>query len=127
MHVSGSVEHGDGYGRTLGFPTVNIDRGEYRARKLDIAHGVYGGAVKIESTGAVYRAAIVVGPSDNTGLPKLEAHLIDFADDLYGLTVVFHIEHFLRPFREYGTQEDLIADITADIEAIKKMDICSLG
>lgn len=127
MQVSGLVEHGDGYGRTLGFPTVNIDRVEYQQRGLDIAFGVYGGAVKIASTDAIYRAAIVIGPVDASGLPKLEAHLINFEDDLYGLKVTYYIEQFVRPFREYDSERDLITDIVADIAHIKKMEICSLG
>jgi len=126
MQVSGTVEHGDGYGRTIGFPTINIDRGEYQSRELDIMHGIYGGRVQISSTGAIYRAAIVIGPIDSTGLPKLEAHLIAFEGDLYGLEVTYCIEQFIRSFRTYASETDLVADIAADIELIKKMEICSL-
>lgn len=122
MTVSGIVIHGDGFGRTLGFPTANIDRDEYIEKECDLAHGIYAGVVTRES-GAQFVSGIVIGPVDKQGLPKLEAHLLDFDGDLYGERLTFSIKDFLRPFEEYETMEMLKAAIKKDITTIKNLDI----
>ncbi len=118
---SGTVERGDGYGRTIGFPTANISRTDYTARKLNLPHGVYAGVVQILDTEKQYPAGIVVGPLDATNQPKLEAHLLDFDGDLYGQKVEFIIQTHLRPFVEYDSETKLKAAIAADISKIRQI------
>ena len=48
-----------------------------------------------------YKAAIVIGPLDKSGLPKIEAHLIDFKGNLYGKHLNFILHKYLRPFRKF--------------------------
>jgi riboflavin kinase/FMN adenylyltransferase len=121
MKFSGTVIKGDGYGKKLGYPTANLDRDDYQKRNLALTHGVYGGIVTLGSSGEQYGAGIVIGPDDPTGLPKLEAHLIDFAGDLYGEMVTFHVKEYIRPFKEYESEEALKEAITQDIETIKNL------
>ena len=122
MTVSGIVIHGDGFGKKLGYPTANIDRDEYQEKGLDLAYGVYAGVVT-RGNGDQYMAGMVVGPEDSTGLPKLEAHLLDFDGDLYGERLVFEIGDFLRPFENYETIDEIKAAITTDIATIRKLSL----
>lgn len=122
MNVHGIVIHGDGFGKKLGYPTANIDREAYQEKKLDLKHGVYAGMVE-RKNGDRYVAGIVVGPVDDTGLPKLEAHLLDFDDDLYGEQLTFMIGDFLRPFENYETIDAIKDAIAADIAAIRKLSL----
>ncbi|MDC1205305.1 riboflavin kinase [Candidatus Pacebacteria bacterium] len=124
MQFSGQVIKGDGYGRIVGYPTVNIDRDDYLAQKLDLKHGIYAGFVTLETSQKNYLSGIVIGPFDTGGLPKLEAHLIDFSGDLYGEMVTFYIFKHIRPFKVYETKEALRVDIEKDITAIKEMNLC---
>lgn len=102
---AGIVQKGAGYGQKIGYPTVNIFVPQ---EKLPPA-GVYVGTAMLE--GEKYRAGIVVGPGE-----KIEAHLIGYAGDAYGKEVTLEIEKFLREFKEFDTEEELIAQIKADLK-----------
>jgi len=103
--ISGKVIGGDGYGRKIGFPTVNLDYGKEELPKP----GVYSGTASME--GAEYRAGIVVGPGD-----KLEAHLIGYEGDAYDKEVILNIAKFIREFRKFDSEEELINQIKEDIK-----------
>ncbi|MFA6076764.1 MAG: riboflavin kinase [Candidatus Paceibacterota bacterium] len=103
--ISGRVIKGDGYGRKIGFPTVNLDYGAKDLPKV----GVYAGMANLD--GVEYRAGIVIGPGD-----KLEAHLIGYNGDAYGKEVTIEINRFIREFKKFDTEEELIIQIKKDLE-----------
>lgn len=103
--ISGVVVKGAGYGKKLGFPTVNLDT---ETNKLPLV-GVYAGTAELE--GRTYRAGIVVGPGN-----KAEAHLIGYDGDAYGKNVTIQIEKFLREFKKFDTEKELIRQIKKDLE-----------
>lgn len=103
--ITGKVVHGDGYGRKLGFPTANL---EVINQKLPKA-GVYAGNAILENK--VYRAGIVVGPLD-----KVEAHLIGYSSNAYDKEVTLQFNEFLREYKEFKTEEELIIQIKKDLE-----------
>ena len=111
--LAGPVVRGDGLGQQLGFPTANLDT----AGLVLPPNGVY--AVKAEAAGRRYRCVLNIGhrPTLRSPAPQLrvEAHLIDFAGDLYGqeLEVTF-VEH-LRPEKQFPSLADLRAQIARDI------------
>lgn len=102
--ISGKVVKGDGYGKKLGFPTVNL---ETNTKELP-PDGVYAGRATLESI--KYRAGIVIGPAG-----KVEAHLIQYNGDAYGKEVVLEVEKFLREYKKFNTEEELINQIKKDI------------
>ncbi len=111
--LCGTVAHGDGLGHKLGFPTANLD-----ATGLALPpNGVY--AVHAEAGGRRYRAVLNIGqrPTLQSPAPQLrvEAHLLDFADDLYGRELEVSFFEFLRPERKFGSLSELREQIARDI------------
>ena len=82
--IEGSVVKGDGYGKKLGFPTVNLDTKDSLP-----AAGVYAGTAKLNENN--YRAGILINPDG-----KVEAHLIGYEEDAYGKEVMITVKKFLR-------------------------------
>ena len=103
--ITGKVLRGAGYGKQLGFPTVNLNT-QIEVKPLS---GVYAGSAKLE--GKIYRAGIVVGPGE-----KVEAHLIGYNGDAYGKTVTLFVEKFLRELKKFDTEAELINQIEKDLE-----------
>ena len=108
MHyeISGLVIKGDGYGKVLGFPTVNLDIG----KEVLPPQGVYAGFAVLE--GKEYRAGIVIGPG-----VKVEAHLLDFSGDAYGKEVKLEARRFLREYKKFDTEEELKKQIENDLQS----------
>lgn len=104
IEIKGRVIKGDGYGRKLGFPTVNLEN-----LVKDVPSGVYSGKGIINSR--TYRAAIVINQ-----VFKIEAHLLGYRGDAYGKVVVLKIEKFLREFKKFPTEKELIVQIGKDLK-----------
>ena len=121
LSIKGTVIHGDGYGRKLGFPTANIDRRQFVRYHQNLKLGVYAGTVIILASKKMYRAGIIIGPLDNKGLPKLEAHLLDFSGDVYGQKLEFKLLTYLRPFKNFRDEKVLMYQIQKDLELVKQI------
>ena len=119
---SGTVVHGKKFGRVLGFPTANIDRKEYSRKKIKIRFGIWSGIVQISNSRLQiqnFKAAIIIGPLDGRGLPKLEAHILGFSGNLYGKKITFCLKNFIRPYKAFKTIKELQEQIKKDISTIK--------
>jgi riboflavin kinase/FMN adenylyltransferase len=116
--ISGKVIVGDKLGRRLGFPTANLDV----AGLVLPPNGVYAGVTRL--SGGYYRAALNIGirPTIATGQPQLrvEAHLLDFAGDLYGQELEIEIGDKLRDEKKFASPEELKKQIALDVTAVKK-------
>jgi riboflavin kinase/FMN adenylyltransferase len=121
IEISGKVIRGDAYGKKLGFPTANLDRRDFVRRKLKIKLGIWAGRAEFRFKARSYqlKAGIVIGPIDKRGLPKIEAHLIGFSGNLYGNKVFLRLFRFIRPFRKYRHQSELVRQIKKDLSVIK--------
>jgi riboflavin kinase/FMN adenylyltransferase len=110
--LEGEVVRGDGRGKTIGFPTANIDVWQ---EKLLPKKGVYAGWAHLN--GETYMAAANIGnrPTFNGGLVTVEAYLLDFDRDLYGQHLALDIAAFLRPELKFGSIDELIAQIKQDV------------
>ncbi|MGA9077961.1 MAG: riboflavin kinase [Acidimicrobiales bacterium] len=117
--VEGIVVEGDHRGRELGFPTANLEPADGRGCPED---GVYAGFV-VRADGTRHVSAISVGrrPTyyDDEGRLVVEAHLLDFDDDLYGERLVVHIDQFIRGQLRFDSVEDLRAKIAEDVAAVR--------
>lgn len=107
--IEGAVVRGDGRGRELGFPTANLDVPEELLVPPD---GVYAGAARGR------RAAVSIGTNPHfDGVERrVEAHLLDFDDDLYGQRLLVEIWSRLRGQRRFDSLEELVAAIDEDVE-----------
>jgi len=116
--ISGKVIRGDGYGKKLGFPTINLDRKNFLQLEEKPAFGIYAGKVKLMSNTRcwTYRAGIVIGSLDKKSLPKLEAHLIGYNGNAYGQKAILEINKFIRKFRKFKTEKELIKQIGKDLK-----------
>jgi len=126
--ITGKVIHGEHYGRKLGFPTANMDRRSFSRRKMRVRLGVWAGSAVVGNgldrslqDRKNYPAAIVIGPIDKSGLPKIEAHLIGFKGNLYGKRLSIYLSIYLRPFRKFKNEEELKNQIKRDIALVKKL------
>jgi FAD synthase len=122
MKITGEVIHGDKYGRTLGFPTANIESSDYHTQDAQLEYGIYGGFVEVGEL--THLAGIVIGPEDVQGLPRLEAYLVDYSGDLYGKVVTFHVLKYIRAFEKYNSEQALKEAIEEDVVVIKEMNLC---
>lgn len=117
--LCGKVVRGARVGRRLGFPTANLDRREYMKKKLRIPFGVYAGTATISGGKKVYSAGIVIGPLDKKGLPKIEAHLLDFSGNLYGKKLRLSIACYLRRYKVFKNVATLKRAIAKDIQMVR--------
>lgn len=117
--VRGEVAHGDKRGRTIGFPTANVALG----RHLEPARGVYAVRVRM-GDGRVVGGVANIGrrPTVNEGTEsRVEAHLFDFEEDIYGQEVAVGLCGFLRGERKFGSFQELKAQIVLDAERARGM------
>ena len=116
--VRGVVQHGDKNGRLLGFPTANIDMGNY----LRPRYGIYAVTGKLPD-GRVLKGAANLGIRPSFDPPKelLEPHFFDFSEDLYGqeIDVAFHA--FIRPEAKFDDMDALMAQIATDCDEAKRL------
>ena len=115
--LSGTVEHGRGYGHTEGIPTVNLPIAPHIAipRK-----GVYRSRAVIDGVG--YPAVSNVGtrPTFGGNTVNCESYLFDYRGaDLYGRTAAVELLAFLRDERKFDTPEELYRQIERDIALAK--------
>lgn len=114
--VGGRVVRGVGRGRTLGFPTANVEP----ERPLLIPTGVY--ACRVEVDGSVYPAVVNIGvrPTFSEGTLAVEAHLLDFSGDLYAKGVRLHFVRRLRGEQKFSGPEALRQQIARDIAVARE-------
>ena len=107
--VEGTVVRGDARGRALGFPTANLD---VPPTLLVPPDGVYAGAALGR------RAAVSIGTNPHFGGAerRVEAHLLDFDEDIYGTRLVVELWEPLRGQAVFGSLDELVATIAADVE-----------
>jgi riboflavin kinase/FMN adenylyltransferase len=110
--VGGTVVHGAGRGRTLGFPTANVRPD----RPVCVPAGVY--ACDLLLDGVALHAVVNIGvrPTFGEATTTVEAHVLDFSADLYGRHVVLTFRNRLRAERKFASVEQLRAQITDDIK-----------
>ena len=112
----GTVTAGDRRGRTIGVPTANLELPPEKALPLgvfavraDTPHGTFGGMANVGPR-----------PSFPEGAPRLEAHLFDFAGDLYDAALQVRFLTRLRGQRRFDGLDDLKAQLDADRAAARR-------
>ena len=108
--LEGEVVAGDRRGHRLGMPTANMTPDPRLAYP---GHGVYAATVD----GLPAAVSVGVRPTFDTGRGVvIEAHLIDFDDDLYGRTIRIAFLARLRGERRFDSVEELVEQMRTDVE-----------
>ncbi len=113
--IGGTVTRGAGRGRTLGFPTANLDA----ERPLLVPTGVY--ACRADVDGQLHPAVVNVGVRPTFGEQTLaiEAYLMDFAGNLYDRRLTLHFVARLRGEHKFPSVEELRVQIGRDVAAAR--------
>lgn len=110
--VDGIVQQGEQRGRTINFPTANLDFGALIRPKF----GVYVVEVRIEGETDWRPAVANTGnrPTVDGEAARLEVHLLDFDRDLYGQLIDVRFRSFIRPERKFESFDALKHQIIED-------------
>ena len=109
----GVVVAGNKLGRTMGFPTANMEL--YEPLKIVPANGVY--AVEVEVLGQRHGGICNIGtrPTVGSGNARtIETNIFDFNDDIYGLDLRINFIVRLRDERRFASLEELRHQLEAD-------------
>jgi riboflavin kinase / FMN adenylyltransferase len=115
--IEGEVVQGAQRGRTIGFPTANLNLGEFLRPRF----GVYVAAVTYG--GKTYKGVANIGirPSVDGQTENLEVHIMDFNSDLYGKNIRVGLVEFIRPEQRFDGLEALKVQITQDCLVARQM------
>jgi riboflavin kinase/FMN adenylyltransferase len=118
--LKGKVVKGDGRGATIGFPTANLDLTD---PFIVPALGVY--AVRVAVEGKTYNGVMNIGKNptfiSEMEKPRLEVHIFDFSESIYGRFVSVELISYLRPERKFAGVQELVEQIHKDAEQAKML------
>jgi riboflavin kinase / FMN adenylyltransferase len=111
--IESVVQHGDKLGRTIGYPTANLDLGPY----LRPAYGIYAVEGRL-ADGTVLPGAANLGVRPTFDPPKelLEPYFFDWSGDLYGQAIEVALVEYLRPEAKFDGLDALQAQMATDCE-----------
>jgi riboflavin kinase / FMN adenylyltransferase len=118
--ISGKVATGKQIGRTIGFPTANID---YPPNKFLPSFGVYSAYINIPET-ITLPCVVNIGIRPTVGgvLPTVEAHIPNWEGNIYNLNVTIELIHFIRQEKKFSSIEELKKQINIDSQiALEKL------
>ncbi len=115
FHVRGRVAVGAKRGRTLGFPTANLQTDW----ELIPANGVYAGIAVVDGARVATGVSVGTNPTFGDEPRRIEAHLIDWSGDIYGREIAVHFLARLRDEARFPNVQALVAQMHADIDAAR--------
>ncbi len=110
--LTGKVIHGDKLGRTLGFPTANLETERF---KLIPGNGVY--IVKAFLKDEVFKGLLSIGTRPtvtNSNEKRAEVYLMDFDREIYGETLKIEVLHKIRDDQKFDSLQDLVKQMNLD-------------
>ncbi len=117
---TGAVVTGRQLGRTLGYPTANLQAAD--ADQLLPGDGVYAVEAVVEETTHSAMLSIGLRPTLGAGLARtVEVHLLDFAGDLYGKDLTLRFVKWMRGEAKFSSLDALTEALRADEQAARKI------
>ncbi len=115
---SGTVVKGKQLGRTIGFPTANIQVNE--GYKLIPSNGVY--AIRAFYNGQMFQGMLNIGvrPTVDGTQRTIEANLFDFTKEIYGEWLTVEVVDYLRPEEKFDGLEALVRQLHKDREQVQQ-------
>ena len=118
MKLTGRVVQGRQLGRTIGFPTANLQL----VKPAIIHQGVYG--VRVVRKGQVYVGMMNIGTCPTIAadhVQTIEVHLIDFEGDIYGEVLDVYIAFFIREEKKFASLDLLVQQLHEDLAQAKSL------
>ncbi len=116
--VRGEVRHGAKLGRSIGYPTANLEMGSY----LRPRYGIYAVTGTLPGGQVLHGAAnLGIRPSFEPPIELLEAYFFDYSGDLYGQTIEIALHHYLRGEEKFETLEALTAQMERDCALAREL------
>jgi riboflavin kinase/FMN adenylyltransferase len=115
--IEGTVVHGDARGRTLGFPTANLES----PNELLPRYGIYATIATVDGTAHRSVSNVGVRPTIGDGRLVVETHLLDGPHDLYGKRLRLAFVKWLREERAFPSLDALKAQIALDCAAANEV------
>lgn len=119
--LTGTVVHGDKMGRQLGYPTANLQLAD--ERKLIPAEGIYAVQAQLSSHKEWLPAVMSIGfrPTFNGTDLRLEVHIFDFNEDIYGQELTVHFVAYIRSNLKFDNVDALIVQMDKDSAQAKEI------
>lgn len=118
--IAGTIVMGKQLGRTIGFPTANVqpDTADARLGK----DGVYAAWIRVEGVPNAMGCMVNQGkhPTVPDGAPTIEAHIFDFSGDLYGRRAEIKPVSFLRAEVKFDSLDALKEQLRQDVLSAKR-------
>lgn len=115
--LNGKVVEGQKLGRTIGFPTANIESSDIH--KLIPGYGVY--AVEVEIDGKIFMGMLNIGTrptfNQNADQRSIEVNIFDFDDEIYGKEVTLTFVGKIRDEKKFPGKEALVQQLHLDKES----------
>ena len=113
--LRGTVVTGHQRGRTIGYPTANLDTAE----QLLPADGVYSASTTVD--GRPYQVALSIGtnPQFDGDRRQVEAYLLDFSGDLYGREMSVDVHSWLRGQATFPSFETFLEQMGRDVKRVE--------
>lgn len=117
--LTGTVVKGRQLGRTIGFPTANLQVDD--SSKLIPANGVY--AVDVDYAGQTLGGMLNIGfrPTVSGTNQTIETYIFDFDKDIYGEHITLKFREFLRPEQKFDGLPALVAQLKRDEESARSI------
>lgn len=111
--ITGEVIHGDKRGKSIGFPTANIDINN--VNKLVPTNGVY--AVEVLIDNKVFGGMLNIGSKptvSTTNQRSIEVHIFDFSKDIYGKQIQINFKKHIRSEQKFDGLDALSSQLSKD-------------
>jgi riboflavin kinase / FMN adenylyltransferase len=116
--IEGVVQHGDKVGRTLGYPTANLDLGQM----LRPRYGIYAVRARLHDGRTLDGVAnLGIRPTFTPPRELFEPHFFDFNENLYGQTIAVSLIAFLRGEARFDTMDALVAQMDEDAAQARRI------
>jgi riboflavin kinase/FMN adenylyltransferase len=112
--LTGTVVRGLARGRSLNFPTANLDICDQHIP----GEGVYAGRAIVDDTAFAAATSIGFAPTFGGNGHRVETHILGFDADLYGRTIRVEFDRLLRPQRRFPSPGALVDQLRRDVQAV---------
>jgi len=118
FYLRGKVITSDKRGRTLGFPTANLDIPTTSAQALP-GNGIYATIAQVDGKQFPSATNIGIRPTFGEGERMVETHLLNYQGDLYDKEIRVEFVQKLRDEQRFSSSEELKTQIEKDVQEVK--------